>query len=476
MEPDPADPHEAEVVLNPATADTQPSRHIVILGGGFGGIYTALALERELRPEDQTDVTLISPDNFFLFTPMLCEVASSSIDTRHAINPIRRLLKRTQFVQGEAVHMDVVNQSVTVRDLGGRLRSYAYDHLVVALGANTGFFGMRDVEEHALTAKTIEDALALRNWVIEMLEMAETEPAAEARAALLTFVVAGGGLTGVEIAGELNELLRQAVKSYTMINERDVRVMLVEAGPRLLVQMDDRLSDFALRRLQAAGVEVHLQTRVTGATVDAVGLSQGESISTRTLVWATGVAPSSTVAASPLPTDDRGFIQVDAHLRVSGMQGVWALGDCAAIPDVLGPGKTHPATAQHAVREARQLGRNIVATIRGSPTLPFHYKTLGQMATLGHRNGIGVVGPFRVWGFVGWALWRAYYLWHLPRLDKRLRVAMDWSLDLIFPRDISQIQTHTAARMQKLGRQSANPTWSMSIVTEPREEKHSVGR
>jgi NADH dehydrogenase len=447
------------------TSDTQPERRIVILGGGFGGIYTALALERELRSDDRTEVTLVSADNFFLFTPMLCEVASSSIDTRHAINPIRRLLKRTRFVQGEAVHMEVENQSVTVRDPAGHLRSYPYDHLVVALGARTGFFGMRDVEEHALTAKSLEDALALRNWAIEMLEMAEVEPDPAVRASLLTFVVAGGGLTGVEIAGELNELLRQAVKSYPGIGERDVRVILVEAGACLMAQMDDRLAAFALRRLQTAGVEVRLHTHVTGASADEVRLDKGRPIPTRTLVWTTGVVPNPFVAASRLPKDDRGFVRVDAHLRVPGIEGAWALGDCAAIPDILRPGRTHPATAQHAVREARQLARNIAAALRDRPTRPFRYKTLGQLATLGHHKGVGVVGPFRVCGFMGWAVWRAYYLSHLPRLDKRLRVAMDWTLDLFFDRDISQIQTHTAERMRKQGVYDSNLNRQPSVAT-----------
>jgi NADH dehydrogenase len=410
-----------------------------------------------LRPEDRTDVTLISADNFFLFTPMLGEVASGSIDTRHPINPIRRVLKRTRFVQGEVARIDVANQSVGVRDPAGRSRSYPYDHLVVALGARTGFFGMHGVEEHALPAKTLEDALALRNWVVEMLEIAEAEPDAEARAALLTFVVAGGGLTGVEMAGELNELVRQAVKSYPTIDGHAVRVSVVEAGSRLMAQMDDRLADFALRRLQAAGVEVRLRTHVVAASSDQVWLDRGDPVSARTLVWTTGVAPNPAVTASPLPKDERGFIRADAHLRVPGLSGVWALGDAAAIPDVLRPGKTHPETAQHVVREGRQLACNIVASLRGRPTRPFRYRTLGQMATLGHHNGVGVVGPFRVWGFLGWVLWRGYYLWHLPRLDKRLRVAMDWTLDLVFARDISQIQTHTAGRLRSFGEQHAVP-------------------
>jgi NADH dehydrogenase len=209
--------------------------------------------------------------------------------------------------------------------------------------------------------------------------------------------------------------------------------------------MDERLAGFALERLRAAGVEVRLNTRVSGASAEEVRIKDGEPIPSRTLVWTSGVAPHPFVAESPLPKDGRGWVTVDAHLRVPGFPCVWALGDCARVPDILRPGHNHPAMAQHAIREADQLAHNIVAAIRGAGTRPFRYRTLGYMATIGHFNGIGLIGPFRVWGFLAWFLWRTYYLWRLPRLEKRLRVAMDWTLDLFFGRDISVIQIVTAS-------------------------------
>lgn len=419
----------------------EPDRRVLILGGGFGGIYTALGLERLLRAEDRTEVILVSAENFFLFTPMLCEVASSSIDTNHAINPIRRMFRHARYMQGEATTIDPQARTVRVVHPGGHEQEYRYDHLVLSVGARTGFFGMKDVEEHALTAKTLGDALHLRNWAIEMLETAEVEADPATRAELLTFVVAGGGLTGVEMAGELNDLVRQSLKSYPSLNQREVRIILVEAMPRLMPEFDENLANFAMSRLRAAGVEVWLNARVSGADANAVHLANGTTIKTRTLVWTTGVAPNPFIAANPLPKDERGWIVVDAHMRVAGLPGVWALGDCARVPDVLRPGHNHPATAQHAMRQAAQLAANIAAVIHGQPTQPFRYKTLGQMATLGHYNGVGIIGRLRVWGFPAWVLWRSYYLWRLPRLEKQLRVAVDWTVDLIFGRDISMFGT-----------------------------------
>ena len=435
----------------------EPDRRVLILGGGFGGIYTALGLERELRPEDRTEVTLVNAENFFVFTPLLCEVAGSSIDTNHAINPIRRLFRRTRFVEGDTVGLDLKARTVRVRHPGGRERDYPYDHLVVALGARTGFFGMRDVQEYALTAKTLGDALHLRNWAIQMLETADVEPDPEVRKELLTFVIAGGGLTGVEISGELNELVRQAAASYPTITQRDLRIVLVEALPRLMTQLNDRLAEFTLNRLRASGVEVRLNTMVTGATARLVRFKGDETLPTRTLVWTTGVAPHPFIAEGPLTHDERGWITVDAHLRVTDLPSVWALGDCARIPDILHPGQFHPATAQHAIRQARRLARNIAATVHGRPTRPFRYRNLGQMATLGNRNGVGMIGPLQVWGIVAWFLWRSYYLWRLPRLEKRLRVATDWTVDMLFGRDISQIQTYMASRTGERAEEQPRP-------------------
>jgi NADH dehydrogenase len=421
-----------------------PEHRVVIIGGGFGGVYTALGLEKTLRPEDRTEVTLISPENFFLFTPMLAEIVSSQIDTGHAINPMRRLFKHTHFVQGEATRLDLEQRCVRVRYPNDDEASYPYDHLVLAVGARTSFFGMKDIEENAYTAKTLGDAILLRNRIIALLELAEIERDPAARAETLTMVVAGGGFTGVEMAGEINDLIRRAAKYYPGISQREIRVILVEARSRILPEFDERLASFAERRLRASGVEVRANTAVKGATPREVQIKDQDAIPCRTLIWTTGVAPNPLIENSDLPKTGRGWVKVDPEMRVEGRPGVWAAGDCAQIPDVLHPGQVQPALAQHGMREASRLARNIAASIRGEEVQPFTYRTLGQLATLGHYNGIGTIGPIRIWGFVAWAVWRTYYLLRLPRLEKRLRVATDWTVDLVFGRDISQIQTYTA--------------------------------
>jgi NADH dehydrogenase len=421
-----------------------PGTRVLIIGGGFGAVYTALGLERELRAFDRTEVTLISPENFFLFTPMLAEIVSSQIDTSHAINPMRRMFKETRFAEGRAIQLDLEARSVLVRHPNGQELSYPYDHLVLAVGAQTGYFGMKDVEENSYTAKTLADAIRLRNRAIALLEIAEIERDPAARAELLTLVVAGGGFTGVEVAGEINDLIRRAARFYPSVSQREIRVILVEAKQRILPEFDQKLADFAARRLRAAGVEVRTRTTVSGASSHQVRVKDGDPIPSRTLIWNTGVAPNPFITESSLPKTGRGWVKADATMQVEGMPGIWALGDCAEIPDILNLGHVQPALAQHAIREAAQVARNIAASIRGGPTQPFRYRTIGQMATIGQHNGIGVVGPIRISGFPAWAVWRTYYLWRLPRLEKRLRVAMDWTVDLIFGRDISQIQTYAA--------------------------------
>jgi NADH:ubiquinone reductase (H+-translocating) len=432
-----------------------PERRILIIGGGFGAVYTALGLEKALKPEDRTEVTLINPENFFLFTPMLAEIISSQIDTSHAINPLRRMFKTTRFIEGMAKSIDLKGQSVLVHHPNGEEIEYPYDYLVMAVGAQVGYFGMEDVEKNSYTAKTLGDAIRLRNRAIALLEIAEIERDPAARAEILSLVVAGGGFTGVEVAAEINDLVREAAKSYPSISQRDIRVILVEAKERILPEFDEGLAAFAARRLKASGVEIRTSTMVSGVTDHAVLVKDQEPIPSRTLIWNTGVAPNPLIAGSDLPQTGRGWIQVDAEMRADGLPNVWALGDCAQIPDILNPGHNQPALAQHAIREARTLAQNIVATMRGDSIQPFRYRTMGQLATLGHFNGIGTIGPFRVQGFLAWLAWRTYYLWRLPRLEKRLRVATDWTVEMLFGRDISQIQTYAATgpsgRTERMG-------------------------
>lgn len=410
---------------------------IVILGAGFGGLYTALALDRHLPPE--ADVTLIDRQNFFLFTPFLTEVAGSSIDTRHIVNPIRRMVRRVQFAEATVESIDFEGRAVRTRLPDQVERVFPYDHLVLALGGITTYFGMEGVARYAWSLKTLGDAIALRNHLIAMLEQADVMPA-EARGALLTLVVAGGGLTGIEAAGDLNDLVREAAQLYRSIRPEEIRVVVVEGGPRLAAELSPRLGVFARKALEQQGVEVRLDTLVREVGETQCHLANGEVIATRTVVWTAGAAPNPLSAALPLPHDARGRILVDPNLQVRGHEHLWALGDAAAVPDILSGGIFSP-TAQNAIRQGAHLAANLLAVCTGRPVTPFRYRMIGQLAALGHRKGVGTIGPIKLSGFAAWFVWRTYYLYRLPRFEKRLRVALDWTLDLIFGRDIVQLST-----------------------------------
>lgn len=407
---------------------------VVILGGGFGGIYTALGLDRAARSGD-IDVTLISRDNFFLFTPMLSEIATAGIDTRHSVNPIRRMFKRVRFIEGDVESVDFEGQSVVVRLPSGHPRVVPYDHVVFALGSVPNYFNIPGVEEHANSLKTLADAMILRNQVIERLEVADVSDP-EQRPPLLTFVVAGGGLAGIELAGDLNDYLRGAARSYPNISPFELRVVLVESGPRLMSELSAGLGEFARRKLIERGVDVRLEAPVQRVTQDVV-TAGGRDITTRNLVWTAGIAPTPFVRNLGVPLE-RGRIPTDQSMRVPGVAGAWALGDVARIPD--GRGGHYPATAQHAVREGSRLARNIVRVIQGLEPKPFRYRTLGMLATVGHNVGVAESFGIKISGFPAWFMWRTYYLLRLPRLEKRIRVLLDWTLDLFFPRDIVELK------------------------------------
>jgi NADH dehydrogenase len=411
---------------------------IVIVGAGFGGVYTGLELERRTPPN--VTVTLIDRENFFLFTPFLPEVAASSIDTRHIVNPIRRLFKRVRFVEAQVESIDLDERCVYGRLPDGTKHQFSYDHLVLAPGSVTSYFGMAGVEQHAFPLKTLGDAIAIRNHVIAMLEQADVEQSAVERRALLTIVIAGGGLTGVETAGDINDFIRTTAKLYRNVHPEDIRVIVVEGGPRLAVELSPRLGELARQALIKNSVEVRLNTWVTDATDRACVLGDDSKILTRTLIWTAGVTPSPLTASLPVEHDKKGRVIVRPDLSVPNHPGVWALGDCALVPDILGGG-FFASTAQNAIRQGPQVARNILAVLAGQPTTPFRYRVMGQLATLGHYKAVGVIGPVEVSGFTAWWLWRTYYLYRLPRLEKRLRVAFDWTLDLLFGRDIAQLST-----------------------------------
>jgi NADH:ubiquinone reductase (H+-translocating) len=421
-----------------------PTR-ILVLGGGFGGVYTALHLEHALAKRPGVEITLVSRENFFLFTPMLHEVAASDLDITHIVSPLRTLLKRTAIFIGDIQSIDLDARRVRVaHGFEPHEHDLPYDHLVVALGSMTNFYALPGLEQRALTMKTLGDAIHLKNRVIATLEEADTECAGDTDG-LLTFVVAGGGFAGVETIAGLNDFVREALKFYPRLTPDRVRMVLVHAGPVILPELGDKLGAYAQRQLAVRGIEIVTAARVSGVTDQAVTLGDGREIRTRLVVWTAGTSPHPLIHELPCRLD-RGRIIVDETLAVPGRDGVWALGDCAVVPDRR-TGRPHPTTAQHALREARTVAINIAAQLNGRPATPFAFRTIGQLAAIGRRTGVARVFGINFSGFFAWWLWRTIYLSKLPRFEKKCRVAIDWTLDLIFSKDFVQFLTVRAPVM-----------------------------
>jgi NADH dehydrogenase len=435
---------------------------ILILGGGFGGLYTALELEKQLGRRPDVEITLVNRENFFLFTPMLHEVAASDLDITTIVNPIRKLLHRTNFFDGEVTSIDLAGKRVIVCHGidSAHHHELAYDHLVLALGSVTNFYGIPGLEERSLTMKSLADAVYLRNRLIEHLEEADFECSRAAREPLLTFVVAGGGFAGVETVAAINDFVREALKFYPNLSEEMLRVVLVEFAPAILPELGRELGKYAREKLAERKVEFRLSTKVTGVSTLGVKLSDGDMLPTRTLVWTAGTAPNPLL--DPLACGkDRGRVVVNEFLEVPGWPGVWALGDCASIPDKK-TGAPYPPTAQHALRQGRILGQNIAAAVREEAKKPFVFSTVGQLAAIGRRTGVAKILGFRFSGFIAWWLWRTIYLSKLPRLEKKLRVTLDWTLDLVFSKDLVQFMP---LRAQAKSRLDANtPVGGKSIA------------
>ncbi|TAM58646.1 NAD(P)/FAD-dependent oxidoreductase [bacterium] len=412
-------------------------QRVLILGGGFGGISVARTLERLREP---LDVTLVSRDNYGLFTPMLPEVSTGGIETRHIVQPIRAELRKTRFVLGEIESVDLARKCVRVHHpLLGVPSELCYDHLVLALGAVATTFGLPGVEERALQLKTLDDGIRLRNELIRMFELAEVAAGENERRRLLCFTIVGGGFTGVEAAGEVQEFVDSVASFYPGLRPSWVRVILLEGGPRLLPELPDSFGISARAMLQHRGVEVVTGDQVARADASGILLKSGRHIDCQLIVWSAGSRPTPQVRDLPVEHARNGAVVVEADLSVSSHPGVWALGDCAQVPKP--DGGWYPPTAQHAIRQAPLLARNIVATVHGRPTKAFVYTSLGMMASLGHRQGVAEIMRGRMLtGFPAWFLWRTYYLLQLPGLDRKVRVALDWTLNLLFRRDIARLR------------------------------------
>ncbi|MFO0829859.1 MAG: NAD(P)/FAD-dependent oxidoreductase [Phycisphaerales bacterium] len=416
-----------------------PTR-IVILGGGFGGLYAALEFEKALRRRDDLEVILVNADNFFLFTPMLHEVAASDLDVTTIVNPIRKLLRRVKFFCGECRAVHLASRTVTlVHGDDGHVHDVEYDHLVVALGSVTNFYGLPGLEERALTMKSIGDAIDVRNRIIACMEEADFECCKAQRRRLLTFVVAGGGFAGVETAASIHDFIHEALRFYPNLTPDQCKVVLVHSGKTILPELSPTLGRYAQRKLAERGVEIRTDARVSSYGADqVVRLAGGDAMLAGTLVWTAGTSPNPLVGELDCPRE-RGRLVVDSCLRVTGMRGVWSLGDCAVVPNV-DTGQPHPPTAQHAIRQGARLARNVLATIDGKTPVPFRFRTLGQLASLGRRTGVANILGLNFSGFIAWWLWRTIYLAKLPRLEKKVRVALDWTLDVLFSKDLVQFK------------------------------------
>lgn len=420
------------------SAVSKPPR-IVIIGGGYGGAYCAQALERRLR-RGEADVLVIDRNNYFVFYPFLVEAGTGSLEPRHAVVPIRAFLRGGDFRMGDVEHVDFEARTVRYRIASTPAVDVEYDHVVIAVGSVTRLPEVPGLAEHAYEMKTLGDAVALRDRAIRMLELADAVDDRDRKRALLHFVVVGGNFTGAEVAGEYDMFLKQAAEEYPHVEPSDCRITLVELSDRILWALGEDLSDFATEHLRRRGLDILLGTTVTAVHPDHVDLSDGRVLAAHTLIWCAGIAPNPLVQQLALPVDQRGYVRCERDLHVVGYENVWAIGDVAVNP---GPdGNAYPATAQHAVRQGAHAASNIIATIRGKPTRPCDLAHLGSLAALGCRTGVARVFGVRLSGFPAWWLWRTVYLLKMPQLSRKIRVALDWTIDLLFSRDYVQLGVH----------------------------------
>jgi NADH dehydrogenase len=398
----------------------------LIVGGGFAGAYVARLLGR-------AGATLVSRENFMLYTPILPEAASGTLEPRHVVVPLRVMCPHAELALGRATALDEEQQTVTVETEADTI-ALRYTRLVIAFGAVTRVLPLPGLAEHALGFKSLPEAIALRNHVLRRLEAADEALDDESRERELTFVFVGAGYAGVEALAELSDLVRDALRHYPRLRSARQRWVLVDAAPTILPEIPRRLGDYAARQLLGRGVEIRTSTTLAEAGDGWARLSDDETIPCRTLVWTAGVRASPLGSGWGLPTDERGRVLVDETLRVEGRENVWSLGDCARVPNLATPGTPDPPTCQHALRQARRLAKNLSGDVR-----PYRYRMLGQVATLGRYKGIADVLGIRLRGFPGWFVCRTYHLYQLPLLSRKLRVVVDWTVSLAFRRDIVEL-------------------------------------
>jgi NADH:ubiquinone reductase (H+-translocating) len=395
----------------------------LILGGGYTGSYVAKLLGRR-------GATVISPENYMLYTPLLPEAASGTLEPRHVVVPLRQMCPHAELLLGRATRLDEERRVIVATTPAGSYE-IAYERLVVAIGGITRVFPVPGLREHGLGFKDLADAIALRNRVLQQLERAAIRPDA---AEELGFVFVGAGYAGVEALGELEDLAHAALRYYPTLRDVPQRWVLVDAAPKILPEIPRRLGEYAAQHLERRGVEIHVGTTLESFDGHEAVLANGTRIPARTLVWTAGGRPNPLLADLGLPLDERGRVRVEPTLQVEGRERLWALGDCAAVPNQKTPGTVDPPTSQHGLRQARRLAKNLV----GRPE-PYRYRMLGQVATLGRNKGIAEIPGLQLRGFLGWFVARTYHLYQLPLLSRKLRVVVDWTVALFFRRDIVEL-------------------------------------
>lgn len=409
------------------------SKHLLIIGGGFAGTTLAQSLEHRLPPG--WSLTLISQENFITYNPLLPEVVGASILPGHVIAPHRQMICCSSVCMAQVVDIDV--QRRVVRYVGERSGELHYDHLVLAFGSNANLDVVKGMSQHALPLKTLGDALFLRNRVIARLEEAELEPDDERRRWLTSFVVVGGGFSGVETVGELVDFLQASLRYYPRIRRDDLRVTLLHGTDRLLPELSPSLGEFTLRKMRMRGVDVRLQARASRVDEHGVTLGDGMRIDAGTVVCTIGTAPNPLLEQIPAPKQ-RGRLEVGPDFAVPGLPGIWALGDCAAVPNAY-DGQVSPPTAQFATRQAKVLARNIRASLAGRPTRAFGFRPLGQLSSVGHNKAVAEIRGLKVSGFVAWLMWRGLYLLKIPTLARKTRLFLEWNWAMFFPPDIAHL-------------------------------------
>lgn len=436
----------------PLTLVPEPTR-IVIAGGGYVGLYTALRLRKRLRREiarGDVTVTVVDPRSFMTYQPFLPEAAAGSLEPRHVVVPLRKELEGIDVLTGRITGIEHARRRVRVEPVAGEPFDLPYHHLVVALGSVSRTLPIPGLAEHGIGFKQVEEAVALRNHVLDRLDVAASTSDPQVRARALSFVVVGGGYAGVEALAEMEDMARFATRYVEGVSPEDLRWVLVEASGRILPEVGPEMGAYTVDQLRERGIEVRLGTRLESAVDGVVVLSDGEQFAADTLVWTAGVRANPAIAASDLPTDDRGRVTARPDLRVVGpdgvLHGVWTAGDNAAVPDLTSdqPGATCSPSAQHAVRQAKRLADNLVAVLRGRPTTDYAHKHAGSVASLGLYRGVAQIYGIRLRGFPAWFMHRTYHMSRMPTLNRKVRVVTDWTLALLFRREVVSLGTvHT---------------------------------